>query len=260
MFRTGLAALLVALFATLYVLPAVAASPPATPAGAALGVDPDAKALAGKATRVLTVGADVFIGDKVVTDAAGLVQIRFSDKTELVVGPNSSLVLEDYLLRNDGSAGRLAIDALAGTFRFVTGGAAKDRYAITTPTASIGVRGTAFDFTVEGLKTTVLVFHGAVLLCTLDNKCVTVDDTCELGEADSTQSLVLGKTDDVRSAGRDALRTLFPYADNQADLLTAFKLEQARRCLNRPAPTPPGLDNDTAVGGGQPNDQKPRQR
>ena len=94
------------------------------------------------ASRSSSVGSDIFIGDQVVTDARGLVQIKFSDNTKLVVGPNSSLVIEDYLLREDGSGGKLAINALSGTFRFVTGGAAKDRYLIETPTGTIGVRGT----------------------------------------------------------------------------------------------------------------------
>src|SRR5690606_42119301 len=84
------------------------------------------------------------IGDRVVTGPSGQVQILFSDRTELVVGPRSALLIEDYLLRNDGSAGKFAINALSGTFRFVTGGAPKDSYVIKTPTGTIGVRGTAF--------------------------------------------------------------------------------------------------------------------
>ena len=88
--------------------------------GKALGVDQDAKAETKAGVKELTVGADIFIGDKVVTDARGLVQIRFSDATKLVVGPNSSLVIEDYLLREDGSGGKLALNAdvlVPGTIR-----------------------------------------------------------------------------------------------------------------------------------------------
>ena len=40
----------------------------------------------------------------------------------------------------DESAGRFAINALSGTFRFTTGRAPKDRYVIETPTGTIGVR------------------------------------------------------------------------------------------------------------------------
>lgn len=133
--------------------------------GTALGVNPDAR-LEGKVeTKTLVVGTDVFIGDSVVTDARGLVQIRFSDRTELVVGPGSALVIEDYLLREDGSGGKFAINALAGTFRFVTGGAPKDRYAIRTPTGTVGVRGTAFDLNVKPDHSSLLLYHGAVVMC-----------------------------------------------------------------------------------------------
>ncbi len=70
--------------------------------GKALGVDQDARAETRAEVKQLTVGSDIFIGDRVITDARGLVQIKFSDSTKLVVGPNSALLIEDYLLRNDG--------------------------------------------------------------------------------------------------------------------------------------------------------------
>jgi len=55
--------------------------------GTALGVDPAAQAERRGTTETLVVGADIFIGDRVVTGPQGQVQIRFSDSTELVVGP-----------------------------------------------------------------------------------------------------------------------------------------------------------------------------
>lgn len=224
--------LFVAVFAVLLGAPALAAS------GVALGVDQNATLEGESGARVLAVGSDVFIGDKVVTDASGLVELRFSDRTRLVIGPLSSLVIEDYLLREDGSAGKFAVNALAGTFRFITGGAAKDRYLITTPTGTVGVRGTAFDLNVDAQQTSLLLFHGAVILCTLDDKCVVVDEVCELGQANTAEALVLGLTDDIRGQAREALRTRFPYANSQSELLAAFRLEQARRCLNRPVTVP----------------------
>ena len=224
--------LFVAVFAVLLGAPALAAS------GVAMGVDQNATLEGESGARVLAVGSDVFIGDKVVTDASGLVELRFSDRSRLVIGPLSSLVIEDYLLREDGSAGKFAVNALAGTFRFITGGAAKDRYLITTPTGTVGVRGTAFDLNVDAQQTSLLLFHGAVILCTLDDKCVVVDEVCELGQANTAEALVLGLTDDIRGQAREALRSRFPYANSQSELLAAFRLEQARRCLNRPVTVP----------------------
>ncbi len=114
----------------------------AAAAGSALGVDPAADAALNNETRTLVVGSDIFIGDLVQTGPRGQVQIMFADNTELVVGPSSALLIEDYLLRNDGSAGKLAVDMLSGAFRFSTGDSAKSRYVIGTPTGTIGVRGT----------------------------------------------------------------------------------------------------------------------
>ena len=240
------------LLASILAVPASAASP----TGAALGVDAAARAEAGKVVRDLTVGADIFIGDKVVTDAAGLVQIRFSDRTELVVGPNSALTIEDYLLRNDGSAGQLAVDALAGTFRFITGGAAKDRYMITTPTGTIGVRGTAFDFTVTPARTTVLLFHGSVAICGPKDQCVVLENQCDLGEADTNEALLLGQTDTISGAAREARKAQFPYAISQMPLLRPFRVDVADRCFKRPAGAAPASDG-MAIGDGLP---QPRQR
>src|SRR5687768_16406701 len=92
--RAPLACALVALGLISLTAPTFAAS------GKALGVDPAAAVETKIDSKTLTVGADIFIGDRVVTGAEGLVQIKFSDQTELVVGPNSALLIEDYLLRD----------------------------------------------------------------------------------------------------------------------------------------------------------------
>jgi len=200
--------------------------------GTALGVRPDAQAEKDGGSRTLTVGADVFIGDMVRTGAAGNVQIKFQDNTELVVGPNSALLIEDYLLRDDQSAGKFAVNALAGTFRFATGQSAKNSYQISTPTGTIGVRGTAFDFTVDEEGTEVLLYHGAVVLCNSANQCVTLDGTCEIGTYDLSQSSIVGPAAETRGQQREDLKSSFTYAQNQSPLDRQFWVEQARSCFN----------------------------
>ncbi len=203
--------------------------------GKALGVDPAAEAKRKAETQQLTVGSDIFIGDRVITGASGQVQIKFDDQTELVVGPNSSLLIEDFLLREDGSAGRLAINALAGTFRFVTGGAPKDRYSIKTPTGTIGVRGTAFELYITQAWTYILVQHGSVIGTNkAGDKSMVLEVACEIGQISLDDALVLGHADQFRD--RDRLREMFMYAANQQQLLREFRISQAERCLNRPAP------------------------
>lgn len=202
--------------------------------GTALGVKQQAEVASKGTQKVLVVGADIFIGDNVITGPKGQVQIKFSDKTELVVGPNSKLVIEDYLLREDNSAGKFAINALAGTFRFATGEAAKDRYVIKTPTGTIGVRGTEFDFNVLDDGTAqVLLYDGAVYMCDLNNECVTLDGTCEVGTIDSADATIIGPTDEITGEQRKALKQSFQYSNSQAPLNREFWFTQARECFNK---------------------------
>lgn len=201
--------------------------------GTAKGVDPDASAKTGGDTRTLVVGADIFIGDVVKTGPSGQVQIKFSDNTELVVGPRSSLTIEDYLLREDGSAGKLVVDTLAGTFRFVTGNAPKDRYLIKTPTGTIGVRGTAFDWANTDTGTAVMLYHGAVVVCTTGGKCVTLDDVCDVAEYNTTDAAVIGHFDTIKGDARAIYKALFRYAVNQSPLLREFRINGVERCVNR---------------------------
>lgn len=202
--------------------------------GTAVGVDPDASATTEKVTRTLTVGSDLAIGDIIVTGDSGLVQILFDDKTELVVGPRSRLIIEDYLLRADGSAGKFAINALSGAFRFATGVAAKDRYLIKTPTGTIGVRGTEFDFNVDEAGTAVLLFSGGLQLCNLKGVCVSLDGNCQVGTFDLAEALAIGPTDDIGGEAREDLKRQFRYAEAQGPLMRQFWVQNARQCLNKP--------------------------
>jgi hypothetical protein len=216
-----------------FLLTALLAAPALAASGTALGVDQAARLEDKAGVRTLVVGADVFVGDRVVTDARGLVQIRFSDRTELTVGANSALVIEDYLLREDGSAGKFAINALSGTFRFVTGRAPKDSYEIRTPTGVIGVRGTAFDFNAQSDRTSLLLYHGEVTMCNTANQCVIVGDVCDIGMYDISDARLLGNGIDLRGAERTSMRGLFPWAVDESPLRGDFRIDGARDCLNR---------------------------
>ena len=221
-------------FATAVLFSLTMIAPGYAAGGKALGVDPDASATTDEVTRTLTVGSDLAIGDIVVTGESGLVQILFDDRTELVVGPRSRLIIEDYLLRADGSAGKFAINALAGTFRFSTGTAAKDRYLIRTPTGTIGVRGTEFDFNVDEEGTEVLLFSGGLQLCNLKGVCIALDGSCQVGTFDLSEALLIGPTDNINGEAREDLRQSFRYAEAQGPLMRQFWVDNARECLNRP--------------------------
>lgn len=96
-------------------------------------------------SRALAAGSPLFERDKIVV-SSGNAQIQLLDGTKMVVGPNSVLVLEKFLMRGGGIAESVSIGALRGTFRFITGHSPHKAYDLHTPTATIGIRGTAFDF------------------------------------------------------------------------------------------------------------------
>jgi hypothetical protein len=67
--------------------------------------------------------------------------VKFRDETKLVVGPNSTMVIDAFVFSDQNTARQISINAVKGAFRFITGKSPKDVYSITTPTATIGVRG-----------------------------------------------------------------------------------------------------------------------
>ncbi|MDO8359715.1 MAG: FecR family protein [Devosia sp.] len=216
-------------------------------AGSAKGVKPAADAERDGTIETLVVGSDIFIGDLVETGPKGQVQILFADNTELVVGPHSSLKVEDYLIRNDGSAGRLVVNMLAGSFRFATGDSAKNRYELNTPTGTIGVRGTGFDSFIDRLDgtTRILHYHGIVHFCSLSNVCEDLSELCTLGEFDSGDARVVGDTRTIKGDARAQLKGEFIYAGNQGPLLRQFWMANSYDCLHNPPAGPLIEDSGT---------------
>lgn len=202
--------------------------------GTAVGVRPDALARSAAAERILFVGADVAVGETIATGPSGTVQLLFDDQTRLVVGPRSSLQIETYLLTGTG-ADKFAINALAGTFRFISGSSPKSAYSIETPTASIAVRGTRFDLTVGGGRNFVMLFDGALRLCQ-GSSCVDLSDRCDIGVAAGGNADLFTWTDTERSGAVSN----FPLPNIQSSFLSQFRVAGAQACLATPDQSPAG--------------------
>jgi hypothetical protein len=160
--------------------------------------------------------------------STGNAQLLFSDGTKLVVGPHSSLRIEKYLMTG-GGVKDFTVDALRGTFRFITGHSAKSAYDIKTANATIGIRGTGFDFWVDR-DTGVAVLAGKVRLCRTGlggtKKCVNIDANCQAGIAEA------GGARRLQSAEQsDKLRSRLPFLTTQAFLQPAFRLN-TQSCEN----------------------------
>lgn len=187
----------------------------ATPIGKVFAKSGSPSAAGPGGKRVLAEGSPVYEDDQVQT-GGGNVQIIFVDDTKLVIGPNSTLVIDRFLMRGGNKARKFSVNALRGTFRFISGHSAKNAYDIKTANATIGIRGTAFDFS-SGRATLVAVHAGQVRLCAYGD-CETVDDRCGVGRAQNGDIDELGG----KAKGR-AIRSL-PYIINQGPLARPFRV------------------------------------
>ena len=63
------------------------------------------------------------------------------DKTNVSVGPSSTLKLDRFVYEGPNKQGTIILNLAQGTCRLVIGDANKRSYTIVTPTAAIGIRG-----------------------------------------------------------------------------------------------------------------------
>lgn len=117
-------------------------------AGVAQFTSGDVTVRRGAGTDALTKGKNVESGDAIVTGANGRAQVRFSDGGLVALAPNSQFNITRYADANDPKQDSFLVDLLRGGMRAVTGLIGKrnrDNYKVTTQTATIGIRGSAFE-------------------------------------------------------------------------------------------------------------------
>lgn len=111
--------------------------------GVAAAVNPNAQGTPPAAeTRTLEVGVNIQANERIVTSANGQAQMLFLDESAFTVGPNSDIVLDEFVYDPATGTGKIALSAAKGVFRMV-GGKISKRTPVTlkTPTATIGIRG-----------------------------------------------------------------------------------------------------------------------
>ena len=96
----------------------------------------------GATTRQLVVGEDVNFRERVITTDEGQAQILFLDQSTLMIGPNSSVVIDEFVYDPNTSKGNVAATLTQGSFRYIGGKLSKQGNAtLKTPIATIGIRG-----------------------------------------------------------------------------------------------------------------------
>jgi FecR protein len=114
----------------------------------------------------VTQGDGVFRDEAVRTDVDSTAKIVLLDATNLSLGPSSSIKIDRFVYSGAGQHGAIAFNLAKGAFRFVTGDADKAAYTITTPTATLGVRGTILRIVSTSAETSVIVEEGSAIACT----------------------------------------------------------------------------------------------
>lgn len=105
-------------------------------------------------------GTGVEMNDTVTTAKTKL-GITFQDNTRVQVNEQSRLVIDDFVYDPKNSdAGKLGMKVALGTVRYASGQIAKNnpqKVAISTPTATIAVRGTDFTMTVDEVGKSLII-------------------------------------------------------------------------------------------------------
>ena len=81
------------------------------------------------------------------TDGTGSTEVTFADGTRLSMGPESDVVVDDFVYAPGASQQRMAVNLTKGFLRMISGDIRKDDVRIATPVAALGIRGT--DFTLD---------------------------------------------------------------------------------------------------------------
>ncbi len=129
----------------------------------------------------------------------------------------------------------VAVKLTSGAFRFVTGNSEKAAYKITTPLATIGVRGTILDILSQRGKTIIKLQEGAATVCTISVQCIQLTqpgDTAVITSSNGkitikkTNNVALDLRSDLRRTPRgfaaprqyaDATPTVIPPVDDGSD-------------------------------------------
>jgi hypothetical protein len=113
----------------------------------------------GEKEIILEKETDIFSYDTVKT-GNGKVGIEFIDLTRVDVTEHSKLIIDEFVYDPNTKTGKLSLKAKLGTIKYASGQIAKNskqNVKITTPTATIGVRGTDFTMTIDEIGSSTII-------------------------------------------------------------------------------------------------------
>ncbi len=109
-------------------------------------------------------GDGIQLNDELTTGPGSKMAVRLADGARLTLGPNGELVIDEFVYDPQGRGGGMALKVAGGTARFVAGAIEKaagpEAIKISTPVATIGIRGTDFFINLDGDHLQVALFSG----------------------------------------------------------------------------------------------------
>jgi len=114
--------------------------------GAVSRIQGEARGTRNGATEALRLRSSVFANEVVSTGQAARLEVTFTDGTQLTLGEKAELTLDTYVFDPAAGNGRIKV-GVVGAFKFLSGQASKlasAEVSVTTPVATIGIRGTEF--------------------------------------------------------------------------------------------------------------------
>jgi hypothetical protein len=123
--------------------PAADAQAPEEPIGNVATVTGSASVIRNDKTTPLKVKDDIYLNDVVQTGANSALGITFIDATTFNLKANTKITIDNYVYEDGGKSNAAIFDVAKGTAAFVAASVAKTGdMKITTPTATLGIRGT----------------------------------------------------------------------------------------------------------------------
>jgi hypothetical protein len=198
--------------------------------GVVASLDPNMRATApGQPERTLAIRAGVVADDSVRTEAAARGQLLFQDETTLSVAPASQIVLDRFVYDPNGGSSSFGMQLTTGALRFVGGSTSEAQEAtITTPTATLGIRGSSALVSHIGGRTIAIFLMG-------DRMCIT---TGGQRSCTSRQGGVLTENGYAGRASPELVANLLTRIDGQPPQLRRRTADAGVRTTTSPEQLP----------------------
>lgn len=148
--------------------------------------------------EAIGIGTPIYQGDVIETDDDGAVNIMFIDETTFAVSEDARLAIDEYVFDPATQSGVTNFSVLKGVFVFTSGLIGRDDpddVKISTPSGSIGIRGTIIAGNVDTGEITVI--EGAIVLQDFSGNSITLATQYETARFNSSGGSIdhLGNAD-----------------------------------------------------------------